>query len=105
MATPSGRFAPSHRPRHVLTRVLGHAQDRLHLLVIFGSFCPPLKMASAALVGHLQLQQPQPLPYLHPLTEGRSIGGGQDVSKQLRPNKWDRYLGAAPLSLAHLIER
>ena len=77
-ATP-GRFPTSHRPRYVLTQVLGHAQGSLHLLVIFGSFCPPPRMASAALAGHLQQRRLQPLPYLHPLTEGHSIGGGQDM--------------------------
>lgn len=92
-----GRFTPSHIPRHGLTLVLGHAQDSLHLLVIFGSFCPPPRMASAAPVGHLRLQSLQPLPYLHPLTEGHSDGGGQEVSKQLRPDKGDRHWGTAPL--------
>lgn len=27
------------------------------------------------------------------------------MSKQLRPSKWNRYLGTAPFPLAHLIER
>lgn len=77
---------PSYIPRHVLTLVPGYAQDSLHLPVTFGSSCPPPRMASVALVGHQQLQQLQPLPYLHPRTEGHSSGGGQDVGKPLRPD-------------------